>query len=95
MYGATIGQTCLLAMPATTNQACCAILPREDGSSTHFAYLFFEAYNTALVGLAQGAAQKNISQEVVKTFKMTLPSKMLLVEFDEYIYPIFKQIESL
>jgi type I restriction enzyme S subunit len=30
MYGATIGKLCILASPSTTNQACCALLPKHD-----------------------------------------------------------------
>ena len=41
MYGATIGELGLLAIAAATNQACCAILPREGGPSTNFAYWHF------------------------------------------------------
>lgn len=95
MYGATIGQTAILSVPATTNQACCAVIPAALGATYAHAYLFFNHYKIDLVGLGQGAAQKNISQQVIKAFKMVLPAKGLLDAFSESVCPLFDQIETL
>lgn len=95
MYGATIGQTSILSVPATTNQACCAVIPAAPGTTYMHAYLFFNHFKTDLVGLGQGAAQKNISQQVIKAFKMVLPTKGLLDTFSESVSPLFDQIETL
>jgi len=95
MYGATIGQTAILSVPATTNQACCAVIPAALGTTYSHAYLFFNHFKMDLVGLRQGAAQKNISQQVIKAFKMVLPVKGLLDAFSESVSPFFDQIETL
>ena len=95
MYGATIGQTAVLSVPSTTNQACCAIIPKKSGTSYVHAYLFFCHHKTDLVGLGQGAAQNNISQQVIKSFNMVLPRKKLLVAFSDTVSPLFDQIEIL
>ena len=95
MYGATIGQTAILSVPSTTNQACCAVIPRKPGTSYAHAYLFFCHHKTDLVGLGQGAAQNNVSQQVIKSFKMVLPRKELLEAFSESVSPLFEQIEIL
>src|SRR5689334_4980194 len=36
MYGATVGKTAILKIPAATNQAVCAIFPRNGSASTDF-----------------------------------------------------------
>ena len=95
MYGATIGQAAILSVPSTTNQACCAIIPREVGISYVYAYLFFRHHKTDLMSLGQGAAQNNISQKVIKSFGMILPRKEILGSFLEAAYPFFDQIEIL
>ena len=48
-----------------------------------------------LIGLGQGAAQKNISQQIIKAVKMILPVKALLDAFAESVFPLFDQIEVL
>ncbi|MDP3103579.1 MAG: restriction endonuclease subunit S [Candidatus Methanoperedens sp.] len=95
MYGATIGQTAILGNPAATNQACCAVFP--DAKQTHYihAYLFLRENKNGLINLSQGAAQKNISQEIIKNYQMTMPSKMIMTEFIESLEPVFVQIKNL
>ncbi len=95
MYGATIGQTAILANPAATNQACCALFP--DAKQTHYihAYLFLRENKNGLINLSQGAAQKNISQEIIKNYHMVMPSKMIMTEFIESLEPVFMQIKNL
>jgi len=95
MYGATIGQTAILSVPSTTNQACCAVIQKKPGTSYAHAYLFFCHYKTDLVGLGQGAAQNNVSQQVIKSFKMVLPRKELMEAFSESVSPLFEQVEIL
>ncbi len=95
MYGATIGQTAILSIPSTTNQACCAVIPTAPGTTYAHAHLFFSHHKIDLVGLGQGAAQNNISQQVIKAFKMILPTKGLLDAFSESVCPLFDQIEIL
>ena len=95
MYGATIGQIAMLSVPSTTNQACCAVIPAAPGTTFAHAYLFLSHHKADLIGLGQGAAQKNISQQVIKAVKMILPTKALLDAFAESVCPFFDQIELL
>ena len=95
MYGATIGQTAILSVPSVTNQACCAVIPAAPGTTFAHAYLFLSQHKTDLIGLGQGAAQKNISQQVIKAVKMVLPATRFLDAFTASVYPFFDQIEIL
>jgi type I restriction enzyme S subunit len=95
MYGATIGQTAILAVPAATNQACCGIIPNHPNAHYIHAFLFFRENKQGLMNLSQGSAQNNISQEIIKTYPMVLPTEMLMAQFVDYSKPVFRQIKNL
>lgn len=74
MYGATIGRTGMLRIPATTNQACAALLPdpvTED--MMPFLWWFFRHKVEDFRAVGQGGAQPNISQTVIKASAIDLP----------------------
>jgi type I restriction enzyme S subunit len=91
LYGATVGEIGILAMPATTNQACCAIIPLEERANYIHAFLFFRESKEKLVNLSAGAAQNNISQQIIRAFEMVMPSRLLMNTFVEYLSPSFEQ----
>lgn len=95
MYGATIGQTGILATPATTNQACCAMISTDERANYLYAFLFLRENKQQLINLSQGAAQNNINQEIIKTFPMLMPTRQIMGHFVESIAPIFGQIKNL
>jgi type I restriction enzyme M protein len=72
MYGATAGEVGILRFEAATNQAVCGITPDEQLSSD-FLYLLLKTDKAALIRLAGGGAQPNISQKIVREFKIPLP----------------------
>ena len=65
MYGATVGEYGILSKPMTCNQAVCALIPNEKYP---FTYLFVWAamMKQEFINLATGAAQQNISQDLIK-----------------------------
>lgn len=91
MYGATIGQAGILAATAASNQACCAILPSDERANYIHAFLFFRENKEKLVGLAQGAAQNNINQQIVRAYPMMMPTRRLAELFYESLSPVFEQ----
>jgi len=96
MYGGTnIGRTGILATPSTTNQACCALLPLDERAHFIFTALYFREQREKLIGLGQGAAQTNISQQVVRALPITLPSRGLMTTFVEILLPVFEQTKTL
>jgi type I restriction enzyme S subunit len=95
MYGATIGQTAILANSATTNQACCGLLPDCHIANYIHCFLFFRENKQILANLSLGAAQNNISQEIIRNFPMLLPSKKVMDIFWEFTNRIFEQIKIL
>jgi len=91
LYGATIGKIGILAVPATTNQACCAIIPKDKRSHYIHAFLFFRENKERLIGLSAGAAQNNISQQIIKGFEMITPTPSLMKSFTGSLEPVFEQ----
>nr|WP_321457991.1 restriction endonuclease subunit S [uncultured Cohaesibacter sp.] len=74
MYGATIGKTAVLGLPAATNQACAAFL--SEGTSRNivpFLWKYTIAKKSDFIAAGQGGAQPNISQAVIKKFTIHLP----------------------
>jgi type I restriction enzyme, S subunit len=95
MYGATIGKLAILGLPATTNQACCAILQETPTFGHAYAFLYLLDNRSNIVALGQGAAQQNISQDLIKRFEMLRPPDDLMFKFNEQTNPIIEQIRVL
>lgn len=72
MYGATIGKLGILKISTTVNQACCVM-----GASIYFeyAYVFYLllAARKEIINMSYGGGQPNISQEVIKSFRVQVP----------------------
>jgi type I restriction enzyme S subunit len=91
LYGATVGEVGILAIEATTNQACCAVLPRDLRAHYIHTFLFFRENKEQLMSLSAGAAQNNISQQIIRAYEMLMPSEMLMHTFVEILNPVFDQ----
>jgi type I restriction enzyme S subunit len=73
MYGATIGRLGILGVDATTNQACC-VLAEPSGVNVEFAYFSLQVATERLLNMASGGGQPNINQDVVRQFRIAVPS---------------------
>ena len=93
MYCA-MGELSILSLDAATNQACCAFLPKYDYLSYPFSYHLIRNVRQSLINLSFGAAQQNLSQEIIKKFKILVPPKELINKFSEVVLPVFKTIEN-
>ncbi|MCX9025289.1 MAG: restriction endonuclease subunit S [Candidatus Methanoperedens sp.] len=85
MYGATIGKVGLLNFEACTNQACCA-LGKSSFFIDKFVFYWFLANKRNIVNLSFGGGQPNISQEIIKSLKLTCPpieEQQSIVQFIE------------
>lgn len=72
MYGATIGQTGIMGVEATTNQACACVSPYEF---VNYEYVFYYAMSQKndFIKKGKGGAQPNISQEIIKGHPIPIP----------------------
>lgn len=75
MYGQgkTRGQVALLGIPAATNQACAAILPRKD-IEPYFVFLNLAGRYEELRELSNSGGQENLSQGLIREVRFTFPS---------------------
>ena len=65
LYGATVGKLGVIQMDASTNQAVCGIFA-EDDISPDFVFHSLKNERTNLIAKAQGGAQPNISNGIIK-----------------------------
>jgi type I restriction enzyme M protein len=72
MYGATAGEIGILRVEAATNQAVCGISP-DERLTPDFLFWVLKFNKPALIRLAGGGAQPNISQKIIREFKIPLP----------------------
>ena len=73
MYGATIGKLGILDIETCTNQACC-VLANGNGIENKFAFYVLAAGKKELINSANGGGQPNISQAIIRDFRVPVPS---------------------
>jgi len=73
MYGANVGQLGWLRAPATVNQAICGLV--VDRQKADYRYVFYSLLlNRGDLSIqAQGAAQQNLNQDLIRKFCIALP----------------------
>jgi len=74
MYGATVGRLAILGIEATTNQAVCHIVPDVNIADAKYLYHALSAQVPQIVAMGVGGAQPNISQGLIKSLKVFIPS---------------------
>lgn len=84
MYGATIGKVSLLEIEGCTNQACCALYD-SDIYFNEFSLYSILASKEAIINESYGGGQPNISQDVIRRFKLPIPEKQEQKRIVEYI----------
>jgi type I restriction enzyme S subunit len=74
MYGQgkTRGQVAMLGIKAATNQACAAILPRNE-IDPHFVFLNLGSRYEELRGLSNSGGQENLSQGLIQGLQFSYP----------------------
>jgi type I restriction enzyme S subunit len=87
MYGATVGKTGILKIRAATNQAVCAIRPKNDDFGIEFLKFYLIFIRPQLLRERYGGAQPNISQTLIQDLQVTLP---LLTEQKNIAAVLFK-----
>lgn len=92
MYGATVGEYCVITTEMACNQAICAIIPN---AVYPYEYLFQVAKNNRdnLRSLAIGSAQQNINQQTIKNLIVSSDTSKI-ASFHDITRPIFACIEN-
>lgn len=85
MYGATIGKIGITAAEMACNQACCAFISFDDMISKEYLYCWLMDNREYLVSQGKGAAQSNLSQEMIRNFSLLCPDKKVIKNFTEIV----------
>ncbi len=93
MYGATVGESAIIAKPMTCNQAICALIPNESCPYPYIYQVAKEA-KSELINMAVGSAQQNISQVLIKQLKIHSNVESIK-KFCFIAKPIHDRLESL
>ena len=85
MYGATIGKIGITAAEMACNQACCAFISFDDMISKEYLYCWLMDNREYLVSQGKGAAQSNLSQEMIRNFSLLCTDKKVIKNFTEIV----------
>ena len=92
MYGATVGEYGILSKPMTCNQAVCALIPNENYPYTYL-YVWTALMKEDFINLASGAAQQNISQDLIKQ-QIVCSDLDRIKQYDEMVKGYFEKMEN-
>lgn len=95
MYGVNIGQLGYFDKQMTCNQACCVFSDKRSFSSKHYLFQYLKSIREYLLLISFGAAQQNLSQELIKKIKIVMPSDDVVRAFDEKVDAIYDSIKTL
>lgn len=90
----TAGKCAFSGFETSTNQAVCAIIPKEE--YTFFNYYHLQLQEKYFANQASGSAQQNISKKIIEETPVLIPNKVILKKFNLLAKPIIsKTIENL
>ena len=93
MYGATIGKTAILGIPATTNQAC-ACARCMDVLDNKYLFYYLRSQKDTFIAKGKGGAQPNISQDIIKNHMIPLPPLAEQKRIVEQIESLFFKLDE-
>lgn len=94
MYGATIGRLGVLGVDATMNQACCAF-SEPRGIDMRFFYYTLWGQRDDIVRLAVGGGQPNISQTMLRRWRIPSPPPNEQVRIADHLDEITGKIDEM
>lgn len=95
MYGVNIGKLAYFDTQMTCNQACCVFSDKRDFSSKHYLFYYLMSIREYLLLIGFGAAQQNLSQDLIRNIKIIMPPKGIVAKFEDYIDNIYCNIKNL
>ncbi len=95
MYGVNIGMLSYFDGVMTCNQACCVFSDKRRFSSKHYLFQYLMSIREYLLLISFGAAQQNLSQDLIKKVKIIMPTDDLIREFEARVDDIYASIRSL
>ena len=98
LYGATVGRMGILGIPASTNQAICAITT-PNGLKQRYLFWYLKYVRNDLLNKRIGGAQPNISQQIIRETEISLPplpeQNRIVARIEELFTKLDAGVESL
>lgn len=91
MYGVNVGKLGISEIEATCNQACCVFTPKHVDYK-YYLFHYFKSIREYLLSISFGAAQQNLSQELIKAIKVLFPDEKTNISFVKEVEPLFREI---
>ena len=95
MYGVNIGMLAYSTMDATCNQACCVFRDKGSINTKHYLFQCLKSIRDYLLLISFGAAQQNLSQDLIKRVRIVMPDKETVIRFEQKIEPLYNETEHL
>lgn len=95
MYGVNIGMLAYSTMDATCNQACCVFRDKGNISTKHYLFQCLKSIRDYLLLISFGAAQQNLSQDLIKRVRIVMPDEETVIRFEQKIEPLYNETEHL
>jgi len=99
MYGATIGKLSIWGIDASTNQVCAVAQTYSEVLFNEYLYYFLFSEKRDIIGAGKGGAQPNISQGILKEWKIPIPplneQKRIVAKIEELFSGLDNGIENL
>ena len=92
MYGVNIGQLGITCVEATCNQACCVFKDKQDFSTINYLFQYLKSIREYLLLIGFGAAQQNLSQDLIRRIKIIMPSSDVISRFEKKQETLRQQI---
>jgi len=95
MYGATIGKLGIASKDLSCNQACCVFLLSKDNPLRWYLFNWLLLNREFLISQGKGAAQPNLSQDMIRKFELVVPDDNTLLSYHRLVNVLYMKIKSL
>ena len=96
MYaGSNVGKLGYLDTEMTCSQACCILYDKRKFSSIHYLFHYLLSIREYLQNISFGAAQQNISQDLINKVNIIMPNDEVVRLFEEKINDIYNETRVL
>ena len=95
MYGATIGKLGIASKELSCNQACCVLLLSKDNPLRWFLFNWLLLNREFLISQGKGAAQPNLSQDMIKKFELVVPDDNTLLSYHQIVNVLYMRSKYL
>ena len=95
MYGATIGKLGIASKDLSCNQACCVFLLSKDNPLRWYLFNWLLLNREFLISQGKGAAQPNLSQDMIKKFELVVPDDNTLLSYHRLVNVFYMKSKSL